>query len=346
MRKHLKNTFIPHEGNDHKPHMLREVGVAVLTLLILASFAVSSFYAVTLVKHSDLIAAIFPSVLVNLTNEDRAETNLPVLSRSEVLTEAARLKAEDMAKNGYFAHTSPEGITPWHWFMEAGYVFTNAGENLAVNFVDSEDVNQAWLDSPGHRANILSSNFTEIGIATAEGQYKGRDTIFVVQLFGRPALSPLAQATSDQDISEAQPEVADASIEQEAQVVAESGEVVPVPEENLVVLEETDTFISVEDTGQTAPVEEPTVGGTEATGLVAQPDVSIWQRLLSQPRTLLEWAYIVLGALVLLVLTAMILVEVEVQHPRHIAYGVGLLVLMLVLLYINRTMILPELLIV
>ena len=64
------------------------------------------------------------------------------------------------------------------------------GSGLAFNY--SEDINRAWLDSSGHKANILNDNFTEIGIATAEGTFNGHKTIFVVQMFGTPALAQLA----------------------------------------------------------------------------------------------------------------------------------------------------------
>jgi hypothetical protein len=70
-----------------------------------------------------------------------------------------------------------------------GYKFLYAGENLAVNFTESRDVDQAWMDSPTHRANLLNVNFREIGMAVMEGAYKGNDTIFVVQMFGTPALA-------------------------------------------------------------------------------------------------------------------------------------------------------------
>ena len=98
-----------------------------------------------------------------------------------------------MVKNGYFAHTSPSGLTPWYWFGNVGYDFTYAGENLAVNFSDSQDVTRAWLNSPEHRANIMDSNYTQIGIATAQGTYNGQSATYVVELFGSPAnLAPLA----------------------------------------------------------------------------------------------------------------------------------------------------------
>ena len=89
-------------------------------------------------------------------------------------------------------------MTPWFWFAEANYQFSYAGENLAVFFGDSEDVVDAWLNSPSHRANLLNQQFTEIGIAVAEGTYQGQETTFIVQLFGTPAVAqPVATLTTD-----------------------------------------------------------------------------------------------------------------------------------------------------
>jgi uncharacterized protein YkwD len=125
-------------------------------------------------------------VLVNLTNQNRVAANVSELKVSPILEKAAQMKADDMAAKGYFAHNTPEGLTPWYWFEQAGYKYIYAGENLAVNFEDSEDVETAWMNSRGHFLNIMNPNFTEIGIATSTGIYKGRQAIFVVQMFGAP----------------------------------------------------------------------------------------------------------------------------------------------------------------
>ena len=69
---------------------------------------------------------------------------------------------------------------------KADYDFVYAGENLAINFEDSSEVSSAWMNSPKHKENILNGNFTEIGIATEKGFYNGKETIFVVQMFGSP----------------------------------------------------------------------------------------------------------------------------------------------------------------
>lgn len=130
----------------------------------------------------DFLAAVYAETLVTLANKSRVIE----LKVNPVLVKAAQNKADDMAAKGYFSHVTPEGKTPWQWISEAGYNYVYAGENLAVNFTESEDVNKAWLNSPTHRANIVNTKFTEIGIATAEGLYNGRKATYVVQMFGTP----------------------------------------------------------------------------------------------------------------------------------------------------------------
>jgi len=153
-------------------------------------FLVEAIYLIPVLGgfgHSEFFASILPSVLIDSANNDRQTDQLNRLRYNPLLEEAAKLKANDMAELGYFAHTSPAGIDPWHWLKEVGYNYTSAGENLAVNFSESQDIHTAWMNSPSHRANILDSRYTEIGIATATGIYKGQETIFVVEFFGKPA---------------------------------------------------------------------------------------------------------------------------------------------------------------
>lgn len=183
MYQHL----VPTKENGYWPRVLQRVAMVGMLGLVLLSFLATNLQALLWQSSSWLVGAILPAVVVEETNEARAKADLDPVSRSETLDRAATLKAEHMAKNGYFAHYSPEGISPWHWFSEAGYQYAYAGENLAVHFTDSEEVVEAWLDSPTHRANIENQNYREIGIGTAKGSFEGQNTVFVVQLFGTPA---------------------------------------------------------------------------------------------------------------------------------------------------------------
>jgi len=113
---------------------------------------------------------------------------------------AAQMKAEDMAKRGYFSHEGPLGESPWSWLDKVGYSYVYAGENLAVNFSDSVEVHKAWLNSPKHRDNILGRNFSEVGVGTATGEFEGRQSIFVVQFFGSTQDSLAPADTGDKNL--------------------------------------------------------------------------------------------------------------------------------------------------
>ncbi|OHB15862.1 MAG: hypothetical protein A2431_01215 [Candidatus Zambryskibacteria bacterium RIFOXYC1_FULL_39_10] len=167
---------------DYKEIMRLKILIAVLLVLMIFVGTVPSFRAPVM----DSLSAIYASVLVNLTNKDRVAANVAELIINPVLEKAAQMKADDMAAKSYFAHNTPEGNTPWYWFEQAGYKYKYAGENLAVNFENSADVETAWMNSRGHFLNIVNPKYTEIGIATSTGVYKGRTATFVVQLFGTP----------------------------------------------------------------------------------------------------------------------------------------------------------------
>lgn len=187
----MKNYLIPNKGNKYNPHVFKPKNM-FLILVVAVIITLVSYLGSIAIKNSNLLASIQSAFLVDLANKDRVEQNISVLTVNPVLVEAAQKKANDMVLKGYFAHTSPEGLTPWHWFKEVKYNYVYAGENLAVNFTESVDVHKAWIASPTHKQNILDQRFTEIGIATAEGFYKGRKATFVVQMFGKPRVAPLS----------------------------------------------------------------------------------------------------------------------------------------------------------
>jgi hypothetical protein len=162
----------------------------MMTLLVLLSFATVNIQTLLWQSSDWLVGAVLPAVVVDLTNSERNTLNEVPLRRNATLDAAAQAKAEHMAQNQYFAHYSPDGVSPWYWFDKAGYVYAFAGENLAIHFKDSGAVVDAWMKSPAHRANIANGNYTEIGVGTAKGVYEGFDTVYVVQLFGTPAARP------------------------------------------------------------------------------------------------------------------------------------------------------------
>lgn len=186
LKKRLKKLFIPHDGNNFKPDVLERTSMGIMLVLIMLSFTIANLQSLIWISSDWLVSSILPAVIVENTNNERNSEQLNILRRNTLLDTAAQMKAEDMSKNSYFAHYSPEGVSPWYWFDEAGYSFVYAGENLAIHFTDSNEVFDAWMESPTHRANILDGNYTEIGVGTAKGVHEGIPTVFVVQLFATP----------------------------------------------------------------------------------------------------------------------------------------------------------------
>ncbi|MGE5623445.1 MAG: CAP domain-containing protein [Methanocella sp.] len=119
---------------------------------------------------------------VDLVNADRAKNGLPALTLNAELTRVAHIKAQDMADNGYFDHNSPTYGSPFNMMTKFGIKYTAAGENIAkASSVDQSE--QLFMNSSGHRANILSSSYTQVGI----GVYVGSDGMtYVSQMFIHP----------------------------------------------------------------------------------------------------------------------------------------------------------------
>jgi len=134
-----------------------------------------------------------PNQIVLVKSKIIAETNiqrynngllLPLIENAK-LSQAALAKANDMFAKQYFEHVSPTGVGPGDLVKSYGYEYIVTGENLILgNFKDEKEVVQLWMDSPGHRANILNERFTEIGVAIVKGTYKGQTAWIGVQEFG------------------------------------------------------------------------------------------------------------------------------------------------------------------
>ncbi|MGN1414753.1 MAG: CAP domain-containing protein [Anaerovoracaceae bacterium] len=118
--------------------------------------------------------------VVRLVNQERAAAGLGSLSYDSQLAVVAQKKAEDMAKNGYFSHTSPTYGSAFDMLKAAGISYRTAGENIAKGQKTAETVMNGWMNSSGHRANILSSSYTRIGVGYA---VDGSGTPYWVQIF-------------------------------------------------------------------------------------------------------------------------------------------------------------------
>lgn len=296
MRDWLKKYFIPHKKNGYHPYFLRKQGrlFALLVIFIVeAAFAASVFTF----SRTDLLADIFPGALINEANNDRIKGDLVPLAVNPILVKAAKSKADDMASKGYFAHVSPEGKTPWYWLREAGYEFSYAGENLAVNFFDSQDLADAWMNSPLHRANIMNKNFTEIGIATSRGIYAGKETVFVVQFFGKPVNSPR----------------------------------MPRPPAQVSGSTEQEKFIYVENV---SPEFENEVGPSVSSA--EKQSLSTFEEIISSPKKTATGIQFIILALVVSSLIIAVFVEIKIQKAAPIMSGLLLIAIIGGVVYANH----------
>jgi hypothetical protein len=184
--------FYPSEHNAYRPKVLHRSWLLFFLALVLATegFLVANLVA----RQSDqnFLAAVVPAEVVALTNNERTQNKLGQLTPNVALNAAAQAKAADMAAKGYFSHVGPDGKTPWQWILSGGYQYQYAGENLAVRFINSADVVNAWMASPTHRANIVKAVYTDIGVGTAQGLFQGQMATYVVQYFATPAASNAA----------------------------------------------------------------------------------------------------------------------------------------------------------
>ena len=128
------------------------------------------------------------SDIVSGSNQARTLRNKQAYNPNAQLMSAAQMKAEDMVKGHFFAHTAPDGTVAWDYFKKVGYHYDIAGENLAITNETSSAVIDGWLNSPTHRDNLLNDEYTDIGIGMANfGDYQGhKNTVVIVAFYGRP----------------------------------------------------------------------------------------------------------------------------------------------------------------
>ncbi len=125
--------------------------------------------------------------VVAATNAERIANGAGTLTLNTQLSAAAAAKVQDMFNQQYFEHVGPDGKSPSDWVDGSGYAYKLTGENLALgDFSGDTDLVTAWMNSPGHRANILKPEFTEIGVAVGKGMFEGKETWLAVQVFGKP----------------------------------------------------------------------------------------------------------------------------------------------------------------
>jgi len=243
MLKALKNLFLHHEHNNHRPKVLHLSSLYFFVILIVFFQLGLSFIQTTFPGVLGFAANISPEEIVRLTNEKRVGSGLNGLSMNGTLSQGAMQKGADMFAKNYWAHFAPDGTSPWMFFKSAGYSYLYAGENLARDFQNSGEVVQAWMNSQTHKDNILNSNYTEIGVAVLNGTLDGSETTLVVQFFGKPTVSYVAEAPSTDNKV---PEIAQAEVAR-----------VPETKEVLDVLDVSEEFEQEELKQEEVKQEEP-----------------------------------------------------------------------------------------
>lgn len=176
--------FIPRESNNQRAKLLHPSSLTLLTLFLVIFQAVLAFSGKVGPQVLGYAANILPSEIIRLTNEKRIMAGLPALTENATLSQAAQAKGADMLNKGYWAHVAPDGTSPWQFFGDFGYRYRYAGENLARDFSEPASAVEAWMASPSHKENLLSSRYKEIGVAVVEGNLNGVETTLIVQFFG------------------------------------------------------------------------------------------------------------------------------------------------------------------
>lgn len=124
------------------------------------------------IPTQDATVQRYEQEVIRLVNEIRAENGLSALTYNWELSRVARYKSQDMKDNRYFSHTSPVYGSPFEMMRSFGIAYRSAGENIARGYATPQAVVNGWMNSSGHRANILNASFTQIGVGyVAEGNY-------------------------------------------------------------------------------------------------------------------------------------------------------------------------------
>lgn len=315
-----------HRKDVDTPYLAGGVTIGVFSIVSIVLFGAS--WLQTLLLSSNNFAAVVSAVLIDLTNADRASAGAQALVVNDRLTAAAQAKANDMAARGYFSHKDPDGREPWTWLKEAGYDYRYAGENLAIQFSDSIEVERAWLASPSHRANLLNDQFSEIGIATAYGAYQGQPTTFVVQMFAEPrmAATPLRHAGHDKsDLS--WPAAGDGEQVTSYMESSESSED-SVPRTILTAPDASESAVL----GIASALTNDTAEFPE-TAFTAGNEADFIEHVAASPQSYLGYAYTILAALILVIGGRVWWFEWSQRHFRHSAYAILLSIALLIFLY-------------
>ncbi len=164
---------------SHGTQRLTSLFIAVLLALPLSAFAENRSRGRTVLdqiaaelelrRHDTAAPESAEQAIVDAMNRERTARGLRPLRLEQRLSLAARDRANDMFAKRYFDHVSPDGIDPFTWATRRGYRYSIIGENLALGLRSNNSIVDGWMRSPGHRHNILTRDFDEVGIAIGDG---------------------------------------------------------------------------------------------------------------------------------------------------------------------------------
>ena len=310
---HLKKFFVPHKHNDYHPHLFRNT--FVLTTFFVCAFLLGvSYHNYILLNKTVLGANIATNVLVDLANKNRVGNNVAPLTRNTKLDNAASMKATDMINKNYFAHFAPDGTSPWYFIQEAGYNFSYAGENLAIDFTSENDIDNAWMNSPLHKENLLNSNFKELGLAAKEGVRNGVDTVYVVQMFGS-RLTPSPSPTERGEVQVV------SKVPKKVTVIQESKNVIVV--KNLEVKEDSNLAVNTE-----VEKEGGKVAGVETYA-------SWYDKYVFDSPYYIQLFFIVLIIIIMFGIGLRLIIEYKRQHWKHFVISLAFLFAIMFLALLN-----------
>ena len=203
----FRNLFIPNKHNNYCPDILKPrrllfyamslIAVKFIMVVFIISYPLSAFMSVD-VSMEEI------QKIISLTNNLRAKIDLLPLKENQRLDMAATQKVQDMFAGQYFAHMSPSGVSLDSWINKSNYKYSVAGENLAIGYTDSNELINAWKNSPTHYDNIIDPNFQEVGVAISSGIFDNIDTVLAAQYFARPekivALPIIEKTISEIDV--------------------------------------------------------------------------------------------------------------------------------------------------
>lgn len=177
--------FLPTVKNDYKPKVLRPKHLGSIVAFLLIVKVLSILLLFFLYPDFANMSVDVHSRIIELTNQSRTESGLHKLNIDSELSRAAQAKAEDMILNNYFSHDTPSGKKPWQWIDKNNYDYSNAGENLAMNFNSADIAHLALMQSPTHKKNILNPKYKDIGVSVLTGEIDNRKTMILVEMFGK-----------------------------------------------------------------------------------------------------------------------------------------------------------------